>query len=118
MKRTLWGVLHDELWSMDVYDSRDQAEAARRSYEGSVLPLVRVTEEVVDVGDWTDLLRATADTTGDCDDLAEHLELYALAANAAADRSPFGHPMPESELRAVCAAVDAVVAALESRSSR
>lgn len=56
MKRTLWGVLHDELWSMDVYDSRDQAEAARRSYYADgVLPLVRVTEEVVDVGDWTDL---------------------------------------------------------------
>lgn len=55
MKRTLWGVLHDELWSMDVYDSRDQAEAARRSYADGVLPLVRVTEEVVDVGDWADL---------------------------------------------------------------
>lgn len=54
MKRTLWGVLHDESWSMDVYDSRDQAEA-HRSYADGVLPLVRVTEEVVDVGDWTDL---------------------------------------------------------------
>lgn len=55
MKRTLWGVLHDESWSMDVYDSRDQAEAARRSFADGVLPLVLVTEEVVDVGDWTDL---------------------------------------------------------------
>lgn len=52
------------------------------------------------------------------EDLAEHLELYALAANAAAERSPFGHPLPESELRAVCAAVDAVVAALESGGSQ
>lgn len=55
MRRTLWGVLHDESWSMDVYDSLDQAEAARRSFADGVLPLVRVTEEVVDVGDWTDL---------------------------------------------------------------
>lgn len=55
MKRVLWGVLQDELWSMDVFESREQAESARRSFADGVLPLVQVTEEVVDPGDWTDL---------------------------------------------------------------
>lgn len=50
----MWGVLHDEEWSMDLYESLDRAEAARRAY-GGVLPLVKITEEVVDAGDWTDL---------------------------------------------------------------
>lgn len=54
MRRTLWGVLQDEDWSMDVYDSIDQAEAAR-VYDGEVLPLVKITEEVVDYGTWVDL---------------------------------------------------------------
>lgn len=54
MRRTLWGVLQDEDWSMDVYDSIDQAEAAR-VYDEGVLPLVKITEEVVDYGTWTDL---------------------------------------------------------------
>jgi len=50
----MWGVLHDEEWSMDLYESLDRAEAARRAY-GGVLPLVKINEEVVDAGDWTDL---------------------------------------------------------------
>lgn len=54
MRRTLWGVLQDEDWSMDVYDSIDQAEAARVC-DGEALPLVKITEEVVDYGTWVDL---------------------------------------------------------------
>jgi len=50
----MWGVLHDEAWSMDLYETRDQAETARRSY-GGTLPLVKVTEEVIDAGDWADI---------------------------------------------------------------
>lgn len=53
MKRTLWGVLLDENWSMDVYDTRKEAQQ-HRTYE-EVLPLVKITEEVADYGDWTDL---------------------------------------------------------------
>ena len=53
MKRTLWGVLQDEDWSMDVYDTREEAQRNRTYME--VLPLVKITEEVVDYGDWTDL---------------------------------------------------------------
>lgn len=40
--------------------------------------------------------------------MADRNSLYALAVNAAAERSPFGHPLAEAELRAVYAAVDAV----------
>lgn len=54
MKRTLWGVLQDENWSMDVYDTREEAQQ-HRPYEEGELPLVKITEEVVDYGDWTDL---------------------------------------------------------------
>lgn len=54
MKRTLWGVLQDEDWSMDVYDTFEEAEAAR-VYDGGVLPLVKITEEVVYYGTWVDL---------------------------------------------------------------
>lgn len=54
MKRTTWGVLLDEQWSMDVYDTREEA-AARLPYDEGQLPLVRITEEVVDFGTWTDL---------------------------------------------------------------
>lgn len=53
MKRTLWGVLQDENWSMDVYDTREEAQRNRTYKE--VLPLVKITEEVVYYGTWVDL---------------------------------------------------------------
>src|SRR5690606_9169681 len=53
VKRTLWGVLLDENWSMDVYDTREEAQQHRTYKE--VLPLVKITEEAEDYGDWTDL---------------------------------------------------------------
>lgn len=42
---------------------------------------------------------------------ADRESLYADAVNLAADRSPFGHPLPEAEIRAARAGVDAAFAA-------
>ena len=39
--------------------------------------------------------------------------LYADAVNLAAERSPFGHPLPEAEIRAAYSGVDAALAAME-----
>lgn len=43
-------------------------------------------------------------------ELAGREGLYADAVNLAADRSPFGHPLPEAEIRAARAGVDAALA--------
>src|SRR5690606_14199340 len=51
--RTMCGAVMDANWSMDVYDTREEAQRNRTYME--VLPLVKITEEVVDYGDWTDL---------------------------------------------------------------
>jgi len=68
IERVMWGVLHDEAWSMDIYETRDEAEAKRRAYDCGTLPLVQITETVVDVGDWTDITapdgQHTPETTG------------------------------------------------------
>jgi hypothetical protein len=44
--------------------------------------------------------------------------LYSDAVNLAADRSPFGHPLPESEIRAARAGVDAALTAVGASQTR
>lgn len=44
---------------------------------------------------------------------SERRALYADAVNLAAEQSPFGHPLPEAELRAAHAGVDAALAYLD-----
>ncbi len=44
--------------------------------------------------------------------------LYADAVNLTADRSPFGHPLPESEIRAAYAGVDAALTAVRAGASQ
>lgn len=44
-----WGVLLDDLGSVDIYKVREQADAARH-YAGYTAPLVRVDYTVVDPG--------------------------------------------------------------------
>lgn len=44
-----WGVVLDDLGSMDVYEERSQAEAMRH-YEDGVCPLVRIDYTLVDAG--------------------------------------------------------------------
>lgn len=44
-----WAVVLDDHGSMDVYESRDQAEAAR-VYADATLPLVRVDYHLIDPG--------------------------------------------------------------------
>ena len=45
-----WGVVLDDLGSMDVYHTLDDAEDARRMADGIVLPLVLIATHVVHRG--------------------------------------------------------------------
>jgi len=45
-----WGVVLDDLGSMDTYPVLDDAEDARRLDDGTVLPLVLIATHVVDRG--------------------------------------------------------------------
>jgi hypothetical protein len=78
------------------------------------------TNDEATSGLWPGILpipQSVLDQGADAEDQREaptRQNLYADAVNLAAQRSPFGHPLPQSEIRAAWAGVDAALAARPS----